>query len=153
MTTDTTEEIAVLARLAALPAAWVTCELHDAAINSRSAVLIGLWSLSAQFRIRIAQNVADTRKEIPGKHPGLCAVLSRLPNLACRERRGASYLLCFGTVQQSADDAIRRLRLWSGPSGHVPPSDLVGLAPGSARARWQCEEPLIFKRRAVPDTY
>jgi hypothetical protein len=93
MTTDTTEEIAVLARLAALPAAWVTCELHDAAINSRSAVLIGLWSLSAQFRIRIAQNLADTRKEIPGNYPRLSAVLFVRSDLMRWERKRRGYLL------------------------------------------------------------
>jgi hypothetical protein len=94
MTTDTTEEIAVLARLAALPPHWMSDELHAAAINSRSAVLIGLWSLSAQFRIRIAQNLADTRKEIPGNYPSLSAVLLRPYHLAGHERSDQSYLFC-----------------------------------------------------------
>jgi hypothetical protein len=114
MTTDTTEEIAVLARLAALPAAWVTCELHDAAINSRSAVLIGLWSLSAQFRIRIAQNVADTRKEIPGKCPGVSAVRPGFVN--CRPPSAvATSIYCVidpfsGCRQRTVHDADQSCR-------------------------------------------
>jgi hypothetical protein len=50
------------------------------------------------------------KREVPGKHPGLCAVLSHLHNLDGRERSGSSYLLCFG-LPNAGVDQIRTDRL------------------------------------------
>jgi hypothetical protein len=58
---------------------------------------------NTRFRIQPSSVVAENKREIPGKHPGLCAVLPGHRNLGFRRRGRGSYLLCFGTADRGAD--------------------------------------------------
>jgi hypothetical protein len=68
--------------------------MHCWLITSASAVLSSRINYPLSFEYRTALSGHENKKEIPGKHPWLSAVLPDRPDLIGLERKCASYLLC-----------------------------------------------------------
>jgi hypothetical protein len=90
-------------------------------LYSFGAVLCHRCRYLLSFKYPTGRGAKNKKKEIPGKHPGLCAVLDDLRELATHARNSTSYLLCSEFTARS----LAGLRFRSTPRAEA----LAGLLP------------------------